>query len=240
MKYTLIFFSIALLFFSCNDQESEQVEFSSETQVTDLQGNTYEVGYNQVSPDNQNPFVRKTDSEGMVKWSIMHEATAIDCKATMIALDNQDRPYVIFTLDGGSTESSYITQKFADAQAFSGVPFSGYGRAEGAAKISVLARLEPETGQIEKATFLMARTAQGDANATGKTNSFEVVKIGLKPESVVVQAHSWYKPPAKEATQGNFVFHPQATDEAKHGNPYWTMEYELPLDLSQLSGADVK
>ena len=65
----------------------------------------YEVGYDQVSSNDQQPFVRKHNAAGTQLWYHRHDTTNADMKAVAVALDAQSRPYVLFSVDGGGTVS---------------------------------------------------------------------------------------------------------------------------------------
>jgi hypothetical protein len=125
-----------------------------------------------------------------------------------------------------------------EAGAFTGVFLNGFGRASGAPRVSVLAHLNPATGKIIKGTFLVARTEEGDHNAKGKTNSLKVSRLGVANGQVHLEASCWFKPPALNATQGNYRFHPDATDANKTGGS-WQLHLTLPADLAKLSRSTI-
>ncbi len=177
--FTLLILLI-LLFTSCDKKEDENNNPTDKplsiatTEATDKNGNVYKVGFEQVSSNNQNPFVEKTKANGERIWRKVHSSTGIDERAVLITLSPDGDPFVVFTLDGGSTSSNFFTKKEVENGAFDNVFLNSFGRASGAAKVAIIARLNPENGKISKATFLMSRTKEGNINATDKTNTFVV------------------------------------------------------------------
>lgn len=237
MKKNLCF---AMILFLCacqkdkNAQEtpSPEVVLTAVNTITDKQNHVYRVGYDQVTSINQDAYVEKKNASGQVVWRLNYENTAPDGRGVWIALDENDTPWVIFSIDGGSGEAGYITRKEVEGTPFSSSFLSGYGKG-GGAKVAVLARLNPATGKIVKATFLVSRTNEGNHNAVDKTNSLEVTKFGVANGKVVLEANSWFKPFSNQATEGNYKFHPEATDNNKHG-AYWKMRVTLPTSLAKI------
>ncbi|TVR94637.1 MAG: hypothetical protein EA428_00190, partial [Spirochaetaceae bacterium] len=108
-----VLFAFALLLSSCDnlfgDDDDDSISaLPANTTVTDSSGNVYEVGFDQVSSNNQNPFVRKKASDGTQVWYHRHDTTDADMKAVAVALDSQDRPYVLFSVDGGRNDDTRI------------------------------------------------------------------------------------------------------------------------------------
>ncbi|GAB4395250.1 MAG: hypothetical protein OHK0053_01400 [Microscillaceae bacterium] len=207
------------------------------SEVSDAQGNLYRVGYDQVNSINQDPYVEKLNAEGQPIWAKRYENTGVDGRGVLVALDADQNPWVVFTVDGGSNEAGYITQKETEEGAFSNVFLPGYGKG-GGAKVCVLARLHPETGKIVKGTFLMSRTKEGNYGAVDKTNTMLLDKLGFANGHVVVEGNAWFLPPSAEATASNFRHHPEATAENKSGNS-WRIQIELPTDLSKLAKSTI-
>jgi hypothetical protein len=233
-----IFFSALLFWGACNKSKNTQenptpeVVLTAVNTVTDKQNNVYTVGYDQVTSVNQDAYVQKKNANGQVVWRLNYENTTPDSRGVWIALDENDTPWVIFSIDGGSGDTGYITRKEIEGAPFSGSFLSGYGKG-GGAKVAVLARLNPTTGKMVKATFLVSRTNEGNHNAVDKTNSLEVTKFGVADGKVVLEANAWFKPFSNQATEGNYKFHPEATDSNKHG-AYWKLRVTLPTSLSKI------
>ena len=208
------------------------------SEATDSQGNTYRVAYDQVSDSNQDPYIEKLDARGNVVWSMHHSATPVDERAVKIVVDPFDIPWVVFTLDGGSTDAAFITQKhIVNAGTWNNALFRGYGQADGAAQVVVIACMHPETGELERATFFMSRTEEGDIDAAAKTNTLIVDEFEVG-NTVNIRVRSWYLPPATTARHANFVFHPQATEATKTGDS-WTVDYVLSRGLDTMYEADI-
>ncbi len=244
--FNLTLFTFLILLSSACDKKEDDTQNPSDkplsvstTEATDKNGNVYKVGLEQVSSNNQNPFVEKYNSAGTLLWKKIHASTGVDERAVLVSIaEDGTTPFVVFTVDGGSNDSNFITKKETESGAFDNVFLNSYGRASGAAKVAVIARLNPENGKISKATFLMSRTKEGNINATEKTNTFVVDNFDVTSNAVRIEGRSWFLPPSKDATASNFVHHPDATEENKSGSS-WKMYIEMPLDLSKISRSDV-
>lgn len=196
------------------------------TTVTDSAGNVYEVGYRQVSGNNQNPFVKKTSPGGNEsEW--VHDTTARDTRGIAIGLGPNDVPFVLFSTDGG--DSSSFRAHAAVDNPFDGAPFRSFGSG-GGPKVSIVARLDPESGRIEKATYLRAQLSGGN------TNSFQPRAIAVVGDKVLVEANSAAWPPAAGATQGSWQqYDPDAFNNETRADGNDLFRVTLPLDLSELS-----
>lgn len=200
---------------------------SASTTAQDAVGNRYEVGFDQVSSINQNPFVRKVNASGQEIWRVIYENTPVDGRAVWVALDANQKPYVVFTVDGGSNDAGAINKKELDnANAFSGVFQSGYGSG-GGPKASIVARLNPENGKIEKATFVAARLTDG------KTNTLNITKFGFQSGKVAFEVSSAAWPPAEGSSYARF---PNITD-ADRVNGSFKIYYEMNIELSAIEKA---
>jgi len=208
-------------------------------QYTDSASNTYNVGYDQVSSQNQDAYIEKINEAGTVLWRRFYSRTPVDERAQMVFIDTEQRLWAVFTVDGGSTSNDYITKRRVADGAFNNAVFRGYGRASGSAKVVVLARLRQTSGVIEAGTFMMARTNEGNIDAVEKTNTFVATEIlDAGKDAVALRGDSFFLPPAAGSNQGNFMFHPDATAENKTGN-VWKMEFVFNADLSQLQQATI-
>lgn len=193
----------------------------------DAAGNRYEVGFDQATSINQNPFVRKTNAAGQEIWRVVYENTPVDGRAVWIALDANQKPYVVFTVDGGSNDAGAINKKELDnPNAFSGVFQSGYGSG-GGPKVSVIARLNPANGKIEKGTFVTARLTDG------KSNTLNITKFGFQNNKVAFEVSSAAWPPGEGSS---YVRFPNITD-ADRVNGAFKIYYEMNLELSAIERA---
>jgi len=227
---------IALLFMlmpfaSCDDNATTDIiELPTAGSVaTDNDGNTYEAGFQQASSINQNPFVQKLDEDDHIIWQVIYEKSAVDGRANLVNIDTQNRPWVVFSVDGGSNEDSYITKEAVKVDAFNNVFASGYGSG-GGPKVSILARLDPASGEIEKATFLTARLNNG------KTNSLNIENIGFTDDHVLVQTKSAAWPPGEGTSYQRY---PDITDEDRIDNAFF-VDYEISYDLNTISKATIR
>lgn len=200
------------------------------TSVSDSDGNTYTVGYDQVTPTDQDPFVRKTNGSGTQLWRLRHDETPVDARAVAIALDASDRPYVIFSTDGGSSDSDRFQTHRVEGTPFSGAPFNSYGSG-GGPKVSIIARLDPATGEIERATYLRARLNSGN------TNTLNATGIAVSGSSVLVDVESSAWPPAAGATASNWI----RFDETQFNDATRpALRYTLNADLTAITDAVVR
>jgi len=200
---------------------------------------SYTTSFKQVTKTNQDPIVKKIGTDGKVVWTVTHDSSPVDVRASMVKVDAQGNPRVVFTLDGWSNDKGYITRKFVDSKAFSSAVFPSFGRAKGAFKWAVIAKLDPENGKIMKATFLMARTSEGDINAKDKANSMSVSDLSFDAQgNVIVTARSRYLPPKAWSTAKKYTFHPDATDKTKT-NGAWNVTLTLNNDLSAITASRI-
>jgi hypothetical protein len=185
-----------------DDSIASDIPLSTSVTATDSDGNRYETGFNQIEDNQQNPFVRKYDANNDLLWEIEHDNSPVDVRGILVTIDLQNRPWVVFTLDGGSSSSSYLATRSTSENAFSGVFQSSYGQG-GGPTVSVITRLNPENGIIERGTFLTARLNNGN------TNTLRVRGIGVADGFVRVQTESAFRPPYIGTS---FVTHPEAAE----------------------------
>mgnify|MGYP001080020626 FL=1 len=203
-------------------------QLSSASEATDSKGNQYSVGFDQASGNNQDPFVIKKDGQGNQIWKITHENTGVDGRAVWVTIDSNDNPWVVFTVDGGSNDGGYITKKQVDADAFSGVFMNSYGSG-GGPKASVIALLDPATGNIKKATFMAARLTSGN------TNTLNITQIGFNDGNLAFEIASAAWPPGTGTSYERF---PNITD-ADRVDGAFKIYYEIKTDLSEIVVANL-
>jgi len=232
--YFLLCFVTAISI-SCSDEDDDiTIRSGDETVplpeaqsvITDNDGNTYEVGFNQVTSINQNPFVRKRSSSGNTLWNITHESTPVDGKAEFVFLDNDQNPWVVFSFDGGSNEGGYINRKEIEDNAFSGVFQNNYGSG-GGPRVSVLARLNPDTGKIVKGSFITARLTNGN------TNTLRIIKADEVDGIIAFEINSAAWPPGTGTSYNRF---PDLTDEDRVDGAF-KIYYEINTGLSEITKA---
>lgn len=232
--YSFLFiFSLLIILSSCgsststDDSIASNIPLSTSNTVTDSDGNSYEVGFNQVSDNQQNPVVKKHDASGELVWEVVHDNSPVDVRAVLVTLDTQNRPWVVFTLDGGSSSNSYLTLRTTSENAFSGVYQSNYGQG-GGPSVSVITRLNPENGVIERGTFLTARLNNGN------TNTYRVRGIGVADGFVRVHGESAFRPPH---TGTSFVSHPSANEFGPCG--FFLNQLDLNVNLTEVVESDL-
>jgi hypothetical protein len=201
---------------------SLNIVLSKDTEVTDNQGYTYKIGYDQVSSINQDPYIRKTNSNGETVWRIRYEETPVDGRGTVIAFV-EGKLLAVFTLDGGSTDSKYLNKHQILDGAFSGVFQSGYEKG-GGPKVSILCEIDPESGKIKKGSFVTARLTNGN------TNSLTIREIGINNGKIAfrVAAAAW--PPG---VGNKYIRMPDITDADRIDNAF-LIYYEMEADFSAI------
>lgn len=224
----LLSFSFYALFLSlllsCEDEEAVlPFRLSDAASVTDAEGAVYTVGYVQQSRNNQDAVVEKMDNAGNVLWKVTHASSPADERAVLITLDEEQNPWVVFTVDGGSYDDGYITRKFVEKGAFQNVYQDSYGKG-GGPKVAIIARLNAETGKIVKASFLTARLNSGN------TNSLTVEKIGVNQGKVSLEAKTAAWPPAAGKAYSKM---PDITDEDRVDNAF-LLSLEMDAALSEI------
>lgn len=224
---------IISLFIGCSsgiepdDSFSSDIPLSTSSTVTDSNGNRYETGFVQVSENQQNPFVQKYNPNDELLWEMEHDNSSIDVRGILVTVDPENRPWVVFTLDGGSSSSSYIATKSASENAFSGVFQSSYGQG-GGPEVSVITRLNSENGIIERGTFLTAKLENGN------TNSLIVQGIGVGDGVVRVQSESAFRPPFTGTTYSE---HPEANEYGPCG--VFLSQIDLSITLDEIVESDL-
>ncbi|MGF1635500.1 MAG: hypothetical protein ACFCUU_00395 [Cyclobacteriaceae bacterium] len=232
MKKIFLYLLSLSLYCSCTDDNTSSQNFDhlkADASVTDPAGNVYEVGYEQVSSINQNPFVLKKGANGAVIWKVNHEQTPVDGRAVFVGIDQNDRIWVVFSVDGGSTESTSIVKFKVENNAFNGVYMNSYGSG-GGAKVGILAEINPANGNIKKGTFLTARLNNG------KTNSLTINKMGFNETGILLETSTAAWPPG---TGKSYKKYPDITD-ADRINNFFQVKYKFSYDLSEILSAEIK
>ncbi|MCC5944737.1 MAG: hypothetical protein JJT94_07355 [Bernardetiaceae bacterium] len=240
LKISLYSLSLLFLFLMSSCEEADvthggptgddaTIALSAQTSISDAAGNTYQVGFDQVSSNNQDPFVRKTNRNGEELWRLRYENTPVDGRALLVALDAAQNPWVVFSVDGGSNDGGYITRKELDnSEAFTNVFQNSYGRG-GGPKVSVLARLNPENGKIQRGTFVTARLDNGN------TNTLRIVKLGFvsdgRTPAFEIESAAW--PPGEGSS---FVRMPNLTNDDRIDGAF-KIYYEMDTNLSAIRTA---
>lgn len=220
------------MFFGSDEATGAVTPHPRSTSITDLAGNTFSVGFSQVTDKKQNPWVEKRGPSGNQVWRIVHDDTTADARAFAIALDADQRPYVVFTIDGGSNDANRFQTRHVTGTPFAEAPFPSYGPG-GGAKVIVVARLNPDTGRIERGTFLRARLNNGN------TNTMNPEGIAIVDNTVQVDVISAAWPPAAGARHNSWTRLDEALfNDPTPGRP--PLRITLPLDLTELSAVTTR
>lgn len=232
--YTVYLLMFGMLVFSaCNpatetdDSIDASIPLSSSASATDVDGNLYEVGYTLVEETRENPVVQKFDANGELLWEMEHDNSSVNVRAEVVTLDTRNRPWVVFTLDGGSSSSSYITMKLTSETAFNNVFQPNYGQG-GGPLVSLIARINPENGVIERGTFITAQLNNGN------TNKLLVRGIGVADGFVRVQAESAFRPPHIGTS---FIPHPDANEFGPCG--FFLTQIDITEQLVEIVESDI-
>lgn len=236
---SLFFFYIFLLtlifFAACSDLDDDanvkppeaiDTVLINQKTASDTDGNRYEIGFNQEGPENQNPYVRKKTIDGQIIWTKIYENTTVNAAAELIQIDEMGNVWVVFSVDGSSSDPGYINQKETEAGAFSNVYENNYGDGDGT-KIAVITRLNPSNGLIVKGSFVKARLDNGD------TNTFAVNSTGFSNGNFAFQSSTAAFPPG---TGTSYSKYPNITDQDRVDGAF-KVYYEINFGLSEITRA---
>lgn len=123
---------------------------SGSEKIFSLDGKTFITGYTQ-RPNNQDAYVI-CEQNSTVIWSKYYDASPDDSKGVALIADANDL-IVAFTCTGGNT----------GLEATSSVFQTSYGSG-GGPKIVFLAKINPNTGAILRATFIGCKLTNGNTN----------------------------------------------------------------------------
>jgi hypothetical protein len=156
---------------------------------------TLYIGFNQVtsgSNGNQDPWVASF-TNGKLNWYRKdYEVTPDDSRGTNLLWDGGSNLYASFTSTGTQGTPDQDFRRFATngwLKSYSDASPGGGG----GAKVAILARLDPLTGDVLNASFLTA------LNGT-KTNSVSVKELSFNGDNLVVQADTAFAPRKPDKT----------------------------------------
>jgi hypothetical protein len=198
---------------------------SSESAVKALGGQTitvgdktFYVGYQQASSNNQNPVIVSFDQTDSSKnWSRTdYEVTGADGRAYGVFWSGSDL-YAIFSVDGTQgTPDQDFRRASADAQQ---AWLRSYGSG-GGAKVAVIGRLDPNTGELLDAAYLSAILSNGTSN------TLVIEDISVKSNgNLVIQAQSYFAPRNPDGSA--------MTQTTSGGSPF-DYTVEITPDLTQV------
>lgn len=136
-----------------------QIQSAGAARISDGNRTIY-IGTHQVSGINRNPIVASF-TNGVSDWIVSdYETGSPDGSAVGILWDQEDALYVAMTVNGGGSG--------IEAHTISGwQSFYGTG---GNARVTVLLRLDLQTGQPTAGTFAIARLSNGNTNTVNPTD----------------------------------------------------------------------
>ncbi|MBH8561328.1 hypothetical protein I8748_03905 [Nostoc sp. CENA67] len=164
--------------FTCNDSEAT-IKAKNGPRVVSGTTSIY-IGYQQVSSSNKDPRIIRFDN-GIKKWCRSDYETTTDDGTGYGLLWAGSVLYGVFTSTGTQTGNDF--RRFS-----TGRWLSSYGSG-GGAKVAVIARINPDNGTVNYATFFSAKKI-----TDGKTNSLVVKSLSWNGANLTVQADSWSSP----------------------------------------------
>jgi hypothetical protein len=176
---------------------------------------TIYIGAEQVTSINQNPVLVSFDAQNPANnWRRTdYEITGVDGRGYGLFWSGSQL-YALFTVDGtqGTPDQDFRRVSGGATQPW----LQSYG-AGGGAKITVLARLNPATGEMTDAVHLSARLSDG------KSNSLTVNGLSTNPAgNLVVNAQSFFAPRRPDG---------QAMTQTSPGSSPFAYQLEITPDL---------
>lgn len=166
--------------FSCNDTEAT-IKARGVKGVTFGKTSIY-IGYQQVAPTNKNPIVIRFQNS-VRQWCRQdYEVTGDDGTGYGLLWDGGNNLYGVFSATGTQGTPSQDFRRFAT---WGWLKTYGSG---GGAKVAIIAKMDPNNGNVSHATFLTALLS------SGKSNSLTVQNLNLSQNGLTIQAKSWASP----------------------------------------------
>jgi RTX calcium-binding nonapeptide repeat (4 copies) len=197
------------------DFDPTEAEVASRTanRVT-VGATTLYIGLNQVSSNNQDPWVASFTNGSLNWYRSDYEITPDDGRGTNLVWDGGTNLYAAFTATGTQGTPDQDFRRFATAGWLKSYSDASPGGG-GGGKVAILAKLDPLTGEVITASFLTA------LNGT-KTNSVSVQSLSLNGNDLVVQADSAFAPRKADKTAMTRNSNPKAS-------PNYTVEFAPDL-----------
>jgi hypothetical protein len=171
--------------FTCTEKEST-IKLKNPPKVT-FGTTTIYIGYQQVSSINKNPRLIRFDN-GVKKWCRTdYETTMDDGTGYGLLWDGKGVLYGVFSATGSQIGNDF--RRFAVGR---WLPSYGTG---GGPKVAIIARIDPNNGNVNYATFVTARKP-----SDGKTNSLVVKNLSWNGVNLTVSAQSWWSPRRADKT----------------------------------------
>ncbi len=204
------------------------INFSADTSVTDIEGYLYVIENTDEDKNRTTiPTISRFRPDGNLEWKVEYDNSSVKVTGVLITLDELNRPWAVFHVNGDSGSSNYIRVKHVSENAFKNVYQPLYGTG-GETNISLIARINSSNGIIEKATFLSSQLSNGNSN------TLEVLAVGVNRRTVHVQAESAFTPPYPGSS---YVPHPHAT-HLRDCN-FFPIQIGLDIDLNFIKTSKV-
>lgn len=160
----------------------EEAEASGAVSIT--AGNvTYFIGYVQASANNQDPVLLKY-VDGELAWSRAdYENTGDDSRGYGIIWDGTQTLYAVFSATGTQPPIDQSFLRWSDEGWH-----TSYGQG-GGPRVAVLMKINVADGEPERATYLMSRLSNGDANSL-LIKEMSLLNTG----NVKLRADAWFSP----------------------------------------------
>jgi hypothetical protein len=164
--------------FSCSASEAD---IPSDAVSISAGGSTYYAGYNQASLNNQNPVIAKF-TNGNQDWcnDKYDGGRPPDSKTRGLMSTVNGDLYGVFSVDGGDNNFEFGT---------GGGWLNSYGSG-GGPSISVVSKIDPQTGQAINGTFIRAQLTNG------RTNTARITDLSWdnSKNQVIVEARTAFSP----------------------------------------------
>jgi hypothetical protein len=166
--------------FSCTDSEATIKNTKLAAGISNGTTSFY-VGYQQVSSTNKNPIMIRFD-KGVKKWCRTdYETTGDDGSGYGLIWDGNSNLYGVFSSTGTQTGNNF--GRFATSGWL-----TNYGMG-GGPKVSILAKIDPVNGNVNKATFIIAKKSSDN-----KTNTLNITGLSFSGTSVKINADAYWSP----------------------------------------------
>lgn len=181
--------------FGINDSEAA-ISAKNGPKVT-IGTTTVYIGYRQVTSANKDPILVSFNN-GVRRWvRTDYETTNDDGTGTGLAWDGSNL-YAVFTSTGTQPGNGY--SRFTGSGWLRGYTDGSPGGG-GGSRVSILAKVDLATGNIQSATYLTARNDRRTVTvADDRTNSLTVKGLQFSGGTVIVQADSTYAPRRPDKT----------------------------------------
>jgi hypothetical protein len=172
---------------SCSQIQTISQLPAQATRLQDDDGNSYVIGYRQVSSINQDPILFKFAPDGSKLWCRDdYDKNAPDSRGYGL-LWQEGKLYALFSVDGGGSGLDALANGWLKSYADASTGGGGH-------KVSVLLQINPADGQAMGGTFITARRSDG------KINTLVVKEMCMVTGQVRLVADSWYSPRRADRT----------------------------------------